>query len=317
MKRNTILICCVLLCLILLGGCACEHTWLDADCITAKTCASCGETEGEPLGHTWVDADCDNAKTCSTCGATEGEPLGHTWLDADCITAKTCSVCGGTEGEPLGHTIIQRRENPDVIAGTATRIEYCTVCNERISSETVPLSPMTLDDAFLFTPNEFMERFAVFTDKYVHSFQCEFVLTDVGLAAFVHTEEKQVILQFFKRDGVPMTAAELDSAEVWCVSLAEMGEKDPKLRQCFLMACDPALDKDTAYRVNVGLTASFQSAAYAGELFGYLKYNDLLYETTCIYGDLYDEEFSMEMVNVYASDFREKKEEGTIVHLGA
>ena len=51
------------------------HTWIDATCETPKTCAVCGETEGEALGHTWVDATYEAPKTCSVCGATEGEAL--------------------------------------------------------------------------------------------------------------------------------------------------------------------------------------------------------------------------------------------------
>ena len=98
---------------LLMVGCNCNHickcdilghTWVAADCDTAKTCSVCHATEGEALGHTWTAADCDTAKTCSVCNATEGEALGHTWTAADCDTAKTCSVCNATEGEALGHT---------------------------------------------------------------------------------------------------------------------------------------------------------------------------------------------------------------------
>ena len=64
------------LCLAMLTGCGCKHSWTEADCITAKTCSTCGATEGEPLGHTpgqWNEI-CDlNACTitqeqsCTTC----------------------------------------------------------------------------------------------------------------------------------------------------------------------------------------------------------------------------------------------------------
>ena len=85
-----------------LAGCGHKHEWKEATCTEPKTCATCGETEGEPLGHTWVEATCTEPKTCSVCGETEGEPLGHTWVDATETEPKTCSVCGLTEGEPLG-----------------------------------------------------------------------------------------------------------------------------------------------------------------------------------------------------------------------
>lgn len=93
-----------LVCALLLCACGCKHeTWIEADCVTPKTCESCGETEGAPLGHTWAAATCETAKTCETCGAVEGEALGHKWVDATCEEAKTCEACGLTEGEALGH----------------------------------------------------------------------------------------------------------------------------------------------------------------------------------------------------------------------
>lgn len=54
-----------------------QHTWIEADCVSPKTCESCGETEGEPLGHSWQEASCTEPRTCTRCGQTEGEPLGH------------------------------------------------------------------------------------------------------------------------------------------------------------------------------------------------------------------------------------------------
>lgn len=108
-----------------------EHEWLEATCTEPKTCASCGETEGEALGHDWDEATCIKRKTCRRCGETDGgygahnwmpatctEPetcslcgkhpllsvaLGHDWQSATCTTPKTCSRCGETEGTPIQH----------------------------------------------------------------------------------------------------------------------------------------------------------------------------------------------------------------------
>ena len=104
-----------------LSACCMKHEWTDATCTEPKTCAKCGETEGEALGHTWVDATCTEPKTCSVCGATEGEALGHTWVEADCTEPKTCSVCGEIEGEALGHTWND---------ATCTEPKTCSVCGE-------------------------------------------------------------------------------------------------------------------------------------------------------------------------------------------
>lgn len=122
MKKSILLIFLVILCAALLASCGCKHeTWNDANCETAKTCAECGKTEGEPLGHTWADATCVQAKTCSVCGKTEGDALGHTWTDAACETPKTCQTCSLTEGEALGHTWLD---------ATTEAPKTCSVCDK-------------------------------------------------------------------------------------------------------------------------------------------------------------------------------------------
>ena len=54
---------------------------------------ACGHT------HTWEEATCTTPKTCSTCGETEGEPLGHTVENWETITEPTCTVEGTKSGK--------------------------------------------------------------------------------------------------------------------------------------------------------------------------------------------------------------------------
>ncbi len=122
--------------LLSLCGCGHEHTWVEADCTTPKTCSSCGATEGEALGHDWKEASCTEPKTCSRCGATEGEALGHDWKEASCTEPKTCSRCGATEGEALGHVFgdTVTLKEPSC---TETGIEKstCTRCGETVEQD--------------------------------------------------------------------------------------------------------------------------------------------------------------------------------------
>ena len=125
----------------------CSHDWVEATCTAPKTCATCGETEGEALGHAWNDATCTAPKICATCGETTGEALGHTggiatclaeavcdrcgqsygelgdhaWQGATCDAARHCELCGEDDGEALGHT-----------GGTATckELAVCDRCSE-------------------------------------------------------------------------------------------------------------------------------------------------------------------------------------------
>lgn len=102
MKNRFFAIVAVLSILFSLGACCLEHEWAPANCVSAKTCIKCGETEGEALGHKWNDASCTSPKTCSVCGKKEGDPIGHKtgeWVKADeaLIGGKEyckCSVCG-------------------------------------------------------------------------------------------------------------------------------------------------------------------------------------------------------------------------------
>ena len=91
-----------------LCGCAgekpCEHQWMDADCLTPKTCTVCSVTEGEALGHDFLAATCDSPESCSRCHAQQGLPLDHAWQSATCSAPETCTLCGSTQGEVLAHT---------------------------------------------------------------------------------------------------------------------------------------------------------------------------------------------------------------------
>jgi len=104
MKRRIALMLLALACVLALAGCACEHEWVDANCVNPKTCSKCQATEGAPLGHVWAAATCETAKTCETCGETEGEAKGHSMVDATCTEARHCEACSLVEGEALGHT---------------------------------------------------------------------------------------------------------------------------------------------------------------------------------------------------------------------
>lgn len=103
MKRNFRIISILLVLILALTGCQCEHEWKDATCDTPKTCSLCDSTEGAPLSHTWSDATCSVPKNCTLCGITEGDPIAHTWRQATCTAPKTCETCQITDGNANGH----------------------------------------------------------------------------------------------------------------------------------------------------------------------------------------------------------------------
>ncbi len=130
MKKLSVLVISLLICILLFTGCGCEHQWLDADCLAPKTCTLCGETEGEALSHQWLEASCTAPKTCQLCDVSEGQSLPHKWLEASCTAPKNCSECGLTEGEVKEHTYGAWS------FGTDTMSRSCSECGK---SETEPM----------------------------------------------------------------------------------------------------------------------------------------------------------------------------------
>lgn len=123
-RLGTVLL--VLVCMLALAGCECDHNWAAATCETPETCEKCGQIRGLTEKHNWVPATCETPETCEGCGKTRAEALGHrfagdsctavckvcgaadpaaghSWKEATCEEAKRCDSCGLSEGEMLGH----------------------------------------------------------------------------------------------------------------------------------------------------------------------------------------------------------------------
>ena len=100
-------------------GDKCDHTYDNA---CDATCNECGEMR-EVGAHDFADADCDTAKTCKTCGGTEGSALGHKPAedDGDCTTEVKCTVCGDVTTPAGQHT-------PNDDDGNCLTAITCSVC---------------------------------------------------------------------------------------------------------------------------------------------------------------------------------------------
>ena len=143
------------------------HTWTDATCTAPKTCSVCGATEGEALGHDFsvlvssTAGDCQTVGTttykCSCCDVTNvvnGDYGAHSYKSEvtaptcteDGYTTYTCSICNDTykddEVTALGHTpgtAVKENEKEATCTaeGSYNEVVYCSVCNEKLSSNTV------------------------------------------------------------------------------------------------------------------------------------------------------------------------------------
>ena len=130
MKKWLILIS-MLLVIFILSGCGCDHEWIEANCVQAKTCALCEKIDGEPLGHSWTDATCTTAQTCTRCAATEGAPLPHT----------------------LGEEVV----SIEYLQGLQSITQNCTVCGAELSRSSNPIS-LIEDGLFVLNPRAFIVR---------------------------------------------------------------------------------------------------------------------------------------------------------------
>lgn len=93
-KTNRIffLLCLVIL-LLSLTGCSCEHEWQASTCLAPRTCIHCGETQGKVRSHNWGNTACNSPEPCTVCGTMDGMEFTHEWRD-DC---KICIHCGHDE----------------------------------------------------------------------------------------------------------------------------------------------------------------------------------------------------------------------------
>lgn len=212
MKKSILRLIGTLICLSLLAGCACKHTWVEADCVTAKSCPACGETEGEPLGHSWTDASCEAPKTCAVCSATEGQPLSHSEAQRDCaINYKTL---------------------------TMERETYCTRCDLVFSTEEITLDTLHDGTHFLFDSQSFWERYALIDEQFSFTH-----IIDVAYEVPEETTEDTLTLECRDRFGYvlkvrfcfeDLTEADGEHASPRCARIivdpavsGELGEPDP------------------------------------------------------------------------------------------
>lgn len=199
MKRKMILTALVLVCMMVLTGCFCQHeVWNEANCTTPKTCAECGETEGAPLGHSWIAATCETPKTCEVCAVTEGEAKGHSWVEATCETAKVCSDCHLTEGEALGHSWIE---------ATTEAPKTCEIC------------ALTEGERIITDP-----RFTTAATKDIQGlWAADLIMTgeDIGLDPGIMDQLTMRLLIDLRNDGTMFASVEIPDEETFMKNLID------------------------------------------------------------------------------------------------
>lgn len=293
MKRKILILYFLMLC-VLLAGCQCKHEWVDADCVTPRTCSLCQQTEGEVLGHSWSEATCE-------------EP-------------KTCVLCHETEGEALGHTLEYSITTTDIITCDRTIRNLCTVCNEILETEPEKLTTLSEDGMFIFSPEQFMQRFEYCAKQTFPDFHYEITTSEIEsmnqllcVTAYLdNTDSESYCILFFNSNSIQLSQEDFQTPGLWCVCLGKSTFIDTNsthspipgdLAKAFYLACDP-LFSDSDYGLHQATyLASYLNWVDFGESPGYIETNALLYEFGHAISKSNDQYIDIEVINVYAANW--------------
>lgn len=249
MKKKTIVVAISILCMCLLTGCGCEHEWLDATCTSAKTCSLCGETEGEPTGHNWASATCETARQCKTCSIEVGNPLGHT---------------------------PRKTETIDFVNCTKHLEQHCPTCGQLLDSADEDLDSFVVDDLFIFSPQEFMERMESISKQYYPDFSYELNHSDADI--YLEKTDLPSASLYFNKDSA-------NQAKIESIELSVHGSSEDfgslisaDILKLLYLSCDPLLgDADYTEFALAKVTTAANAISY-DQNYGYLEKNGLLYE---------------------------------------
>ena len=171
------------------------HDWKDATCTEAKTCKTCGKTEGNALGHDEVEhkgqaATCTEKGwkeyvTCTRCDYTTYEEIpatGHTDEDSN----YRCDDCGIALCTEHNEEILPAQKATCTESGL-TEGKKCSVCGEILVEQTVVSALGHTEETVAGKAATCME--AGLTDGKKCSVCCETLVEQEEISALGHTEE--------------------------------------------------------------------------------------------------------------------------------
>ena len=270
--------------------------------------------------HEWQDATCTSPKTCILCGKTEGEALDHGWQAATCTTMQSCRVCGATKGTPLGHTPGQWDETVDILNACQHRERVCTVCGTVLNSDNESLASFIRDDLFLFSPREYIERFAYFAKQSYPNFRYTIGtdsndnMDEILYVSLFPEESSQNYygLSFVGANGYYLTKKDVNTSGILGVRLGKMCQInvktgdglepiDFKLAEAFYQACDPGITEDDLYSQQVMHLCTFANWMDFSEPSGQSMMNDIQYVFEYAISKLDDDYIDAESIQANAA----------------
>lgn len=125
------------------------HSWIEATCMSPKTCDSCGQTQGTVVAHSWSEATCVSAKICSYCGIENGSvsATNHNYGDWQVVNELSCTTNG------LEKRVCSWCQNEETQELTAQGHNFVSgICNVCGNTEKI-----TVRDVVLLEENEYYE----------------------------------------------------------------------------------------------------------------------------------------------------------------
>ncbi len=217
--------------------------------------------------------------------------LGHIWNDATCTEPKSCKICNKIEGKALGHKGSELSEW-DIDYDNATNVqEYrCTVCEETIIIQSMPITTFVDGNHFTIYSSAFANRFEDASSKlnnidyYTKSEYNQYAFYDKNNTIFYRIQDKINdykdigIMSFTQPNGE--TVAVMNKYTENCIGHITMLIEDSwdvsAVVYSAILAIDPSIGYSEA--ANVGQTVVdniHNSVDYNG--INYLLYKDTKY----------------------------------------
>lgn len=220
----------------------------------------------------------------------------HKWKPATCEQAKTCELCGAVNGVPLYHTP-EWTEQLDPISCKFEKYTDCKNCGVQLLHEETTLDSFVRNDAFIFTPRQFLERFAHIVQLKSGTASYEVTPSDHGMVVnFYYGRNQKVMLNFLHSDMTAVSGKELDQNDIYCVSAFFLSRSEEDKVPCmegFFKACDPKLDSNTAYIVTSHALSVLENALDEGNVNTTFQYNNLSYDVTYSSADIVDPSYDI------------------------
>lgn len=226
----------------------------------------------------------------------------HEWEEASCTEAKHCLKCEKTEGTALGHTPGKTETEYDIVGSVSVHKTICSQCKQCISSERHSMESFSVNEMFVFSPEEFLERMTDIAKVTYPEFHYE--IDDTQELLYVHlyfdgSDTSEYLLEFFDAESQSFGHGEFETPGIWCVCLQRLSPItkdteylpiDPALLKIFSQSCDPIMTEEDLYKLQLMQMTTFANWMDFSEESGTYEKNELFYEFSYRIIDLYDEQ---------------------------